>query len=92
MKITKHLVISGRVQGVGFRAYILRNADKLNIRGWVRNVSNGDVETVISGEKLAVEKILNIIKKGPRWASITNITTICSSITQEEYTDFKIRY
>jgi acylphosphatase len=70
----------------------LRNAEKHNITGWVRNTSDGDVETVISGDRLAVEKMIDIIKKGPPWASVTDIKTVRSSEDEEEYRNFRIRY
>lgn len=88
--IKKHLIVSGRVQGVGFRAFVLRNAKKLGIKGWVKNTYNGDVEAVICGNKTAIDQMLSQIRKGPRWASVDRIKVI-SNNTEEEFDQFKIR-
>ncbi|MHB8917449.1 MAG: acylphosphatase [Desulfocucumaceae bacterium] len=56
--VRKHLYISGRVQGVCFRAYTREVAESLGIRGWVRNLPDGRVEAVIQGDHSAVEKML----------------------------------
>jgi len=50
-KVQKHIFISGRVQGVGFRAFIRREAAVLNIKGWAKNLVDGRVEVVIQGIK-----------------------------------------
>lgn len=90
-EVTKHLIISGRVQGVGFRAFVLRNAEKLNIKGWVKNKYNGEVEAVISGSKVAVNNMLLNLKKGSRWARVKNINVISNNV-KKEFDEFRIRY
>lgn len=89
-EVKKHLIISGRVQGVGFRAFVLRNAKRLNIKGWVRNTYNDQVEAVICGNKTAINKMLLQLEKGPRWASVEKVNVINNSI-EEEFTQFRIR-
>ena len=49
--LTVNMKITGKVQGVGFRYFVLRQAQKLGIKGWVSNQSNGDVEALAQGEK-----------------------------------------
>jgi len=64
MKKAVKLTISGNVQGVFFRAYIKQEADKLNIKGYVRNIENGNVETGFEGNNEDVEKMIEVCRKG----------------------------
>ncbi|SDL62460.1 acylphosphatase [Halarsenatibacter silvermanii] len=68
-----HVFISGRVQGVGFRAFTRRNARRLGVRGWVKNLADGRVEAVLYGEKSDVEELLTRIKTGPSLAEVEDI-------------------
>jgi acylphosphatase len=65
--------ISGRVQGVGYRDWTQREADRLGLSGWVRNLSNGNVEAVFSGPAEAVERMLTLARSGPRSASVADV-------------------
>lgn len=67
------VLISGRVQGVWFRAWTKENAEKLNLSGWVRNRSNGQVEAVFSGPEPAVDTMIAAAKKGPRLARVDDV-------------------
>jgi acylphosphatase len=67
---TKHLRITGKVQGVGFRAAMYREAVKLNVTGWVRNRKDGMVEAVIQGPEKAVAAMLAWVKRGPSGARV----------------------
>jgi len=73
MIIKKHLVISGKVQGVGFRYWIQNLAINNNISGWVKNRSSGDVEALIIGQEKEVQKLIKQCKIGPSSATIQNI-------------------
>ena len=75
MPIVKHLVISGRVQGVGFRVHMSRVAHELGVVGWVRNRRDGSVEAMIAGTSEAVEKIIEWAHHGPRNAAVTGVVT-----------------
>lgn len=68
-----HVVISGKVQGVGFRAWVQRSANALGVSGWVRNCRNGDVEAVFSGPEAAVETIIESCRQGPSWAQVADV-------------------
>ena len=72
--ITKHLVITGRVQGVGFRNYIEFKARQFHVTGWVRNCSNGSVEAMIQGAPDNVEALIVRAHRGPPNASVTAVT------------------
>jgi acylphosphatase len=71
--IVKHLLISGRVQGVGYRFEMVEKANELGITGWVRNCRDGTVEAVVAGDESAVEKIIAWARRGPRSASVTDV-------------------
>ncbi len=73
MKKAYKLTITGTVQGVFFRQFIKEQADLLNLKGYVRNLENTDVEVYIEGEQTNIEKYAEIVKKGPPHAQIRNI-------------------
>lgn len=70
--IARFCRISGRVQGVGFRYWAEREAARLGVVGWVRNVAGG-VETVVQGEKAAVEAMIAMLDEGPRAALVESV-------------------
>ena len=69
----KRLVITGRVQGTGYRAWMVHKATQLGISGWVRNRSDGTVEALIAGEIAAVEELARACRRGPRMAEVSSI-------------------
>ena len=69
----KRLVIAGRVQGVGFRAWMQEHARALGLSGWVRNRVDGTVEALVAGEVAAVEELLRLCRRGPRMAQVVSI-------------------
>ena len=83
--ITVRLEIKGKVQGVFFRATASRIAEKNNLKGWIKNKSNGDVEAMVTGKKEAVETFIKWCKDGPKRAVIdeVNITPLDEIIFSE---------
>ena len=71
-----HVLIGGRVQGVGFRAWTERRARSLGLAGWVRNLPDGDVEAVFSGPAEAVDAMLAACREGPRGARVTKVEVV----------------
>ena len=69
----KHLIISGRVQGVGFRYSMLAEAERLGVTGWVRNRRDGTVEAVVDGRPAAVAAMIEWANTGPRGARVTGV-------------------
>lgn len=63
--IARRALVSGRVQGVGFRFFARRAAESAGVAGWARNLPDGRVETVVEGEDSAVERYLEKIRRGP---------------------------
>lgn len=88
---TKHLIISGRVQGVGFRYFTYRSAKGLGIKGWVQNLHDGTVETVLVGSHENIEKMVNKLKEGPPSSRVQNIEEVDGQINAENFNDFSIR-
>ena len=70
---SKRLVISGRVQGVGFREWMVETAKELGVSGWVRNRLDGSVEALVAGDVAAVEELLRLCRRGPRMAEVVSI-------------------
>jgi acylphosphatase len=63
--IARRAIVSGRVQGVGFRFFARRAAESTGVTGWARNMPDGRVETVVEGEASGVEQYLAKIRRGP---------------------------
>jgi acylphosphatase len=71
--IAKRLVITGRVQGVGYRAWMTEKARALGLSGWVRNRADGAVEALVAGDVAAVEEMSRACRRGPRLAEVARI-------------------
>ncbi|MFE1747551.1 acylphosphatase [Coleofasciculus sp. H7-2] len=72
-QIRVHVIVSGTVQGVGFRFSTLDEAIQLGVSGWVRNLSDGRVEAVFEGSKADVEEIIQWCHKGPAAAVVKDV-------------------
>lgn len=73
MRITRHLSITGRVQGVGYRDALRRQAQSRALTGWVRNRSDGSVEAVLQGPAQAVEEVVRWTWQGPPAARVGHV-------------------
>ena len=70
LKMVLHFLIQGRVQGVGFRWYVHREASELDLRGWVRNTEDGDVEVVVHGDEGDLNELRASLRRGPRGSRV----------------------
>jgi acylphosphatase len=68
-----HLVVRGRVQGVGFRYFVLRRAESLGLAGWVRNRPDGAVEAEAEGPRTALERLIEAVGNGPSGARVVAV-------------------
>jgi acylphosphatase len=91
MKTRMHVVISGRVQGVFFRASTAEKADELGLTGWVKNTPDGSVEAVFEGEEGAVDEMLAWCHQGPPHAKVINVSATVEPFTGG-FTEFSIRF
>ena len=85
-----HIWVTGRVQGVGFRAFVARSAEIVGVTGWVRNVGYGTVETVAEGTLPQVEQFTRLVKMGPG-ASRVDESRVEDEPPTGEFTAFEIR-
>ncbi|MGQ9617881.1 MAG: acylphosphatase [Candidatus Aminicenantia bacterium] len=91
MKKRFHLIVSGRVQGVFFRDFTRRQAYNFNVKGWVRNLTDGSVEIVAEGEEEDLLKFLEEVKKGPPLAIVEDVDIEWMDY-REEFSDFRIKF
>ena len=84
---TLHIIISGLVQGVGFRSFVKRNAERMGINGWVRNTDDDQLEIVVQGRD--VDRFVELCRKGPGTARIDDIEI--EEIEEEKMNGFGMR-
>ena len=81
-------MIQGRVQGVGFRYFAARAARELGVAGWVRNLPDGSVETLVEGDAVAVEGYLDRLRRGPSASRVDGV--VVEEKTEEGHSTFEI--
>jgi acylphosphatase len=90
MMISVHVRVSGRVQGVNYRAFTRDKAVELGVKGWVRNIPSGGVEAVLEGERQKVGELLKLMKSGPAGSMVLGMEF--SELESKDYEDFQIEY
>ena len=88
MTETRRLLITGQVQGVGFRYAMTAQARLLGVTGWVRNLRNGSVEAMIAGDAGQIQEMLAWSREGPTGASVDKVVV---ETGYGEYADFELR-
>lgn len=78
-----HLIISGKVQGVFYRATCQEVAESYSLKGWVRNLPTGQVEVLAQGEKEKIEKLIMWCKKGPSGAKVSGVNIEWQEVSEE---------
>ena len=91
MKSRVHVIISGRVQGVWFRANTRDKAKQLGLKGWVKNTPEGSVEAVFEGEEKLIHEMLDWCHHGPPMAEVENVE-IKKQRSSNDFDDFSIKY
>jgi acylphosphatase len=82
-------VISGRVQGVGYRVFAVTTAERLGITGWARNLEDGRVEVHAEGGRAPMEEFEQYLRKGPQFADVTGVEA--TEVAASQARDFTIR-
>src|ERR1035437_10014733 len=86
-----HVLIQGRVQGVGFRWFVQREASQLDLRGWVSNTEEGEVEVVASGAAEELAKLRASLRRGPRGSRVDRLVEHQLAESEaEELSSFRI--
>jgi acylphosphatase len=85
---TVHLLIKGKVQGVFYRASAKEVADELQLTGWVKNTSEGDVEAMVTGSNEPLQQFISWCKQGPARAVVNDVQVTFKE--EEQFDTFKI--
>ena len=89
MQARAHVYVSGRVQGVFFRSSVADLAESLGLTGWVRNLHDGRVETLLEGEKERIEQVIQFCHRGPSGAHVIGLELKWEQ-PRGEFSTFKI--
>ena len=89
MTIARSIKVTGRVQGVSFRAWMVDQAERLGVNGWVRNCPDGSVEAHIEGNDSAVNWLIDVTGDGPPSARVANVRV--GDAAAEGLTSFEVR-
>jgi acylphosphatase len=85
-----HAIVSGHVQGVGFRYFVVENAEILHLKGWVRNLVDGEVEVLAEGNHFDLERLAALLETGPTGSHVINLTLDWQP-AENTFTRFSIR-
>ena len=88
-KVARHLRVTGRVQGVFFRAWMQDQARKHDLKGWVRNCDDGSVEAHLEGEESLIRWVGDLAYRGPTAARVDRVESKNAEL--EGFTDFEVR-
>lgn len=84
MKITVIAIVKGRVQGVGFRYFTAHEANKIGVEGYAKNLNNGDVEVLATGNKEKVQSLIQWLNRGPHTSTVNAL-----KVVEVEYRNYK---
>ena len=87
--VARHVTVTGRVQGVFFRAWAREQAAALGLTGWVRNCPDGRVDAHIEGEETSVEQMIERLHRGPRSAKVEDVHVW--NVELFDFEDFEVR-
>lgn len=88
----RHFIVSGRVQGVFYRASTQHKAQQLNLSGWVRNLADGKVELVAQGDEVSLEELAEWLWQGPDMAVVTQVEASDCNDTSARPSPFAVRH
>ena len=88
--IARRYVVRGFVQGVGFRAFVVRHGNNLGLRGWAKNLSDGSVEVFAQGPADVVSELAGLLHQGPRFSEVRGVEETEAALIKSE--GFSIKY
>lgn len=83
-----HLIITGKVQGVFFRASAKEKAESLGIKGWVKNTPQGDVEIIAGGDQMSIDTFIDWCRQGPSKARVVDV--VVNEVEEGQFDGFRI--
>jgi acylphosphatase len=90
--MTAHVLVSGFVQGVGYRQFVKRSARKIGLTGWVKNLPDNRVEAIFAGSKEQLEAIIAICEKGPFLSEVKDVAAEWDNSSTQTFKDFEILF
>ena len=87
---TVQFIVEGKVQGVGFRRFVLHHAHRLNLRGFVCNLEDGEVECIAQGSTDSVTELEMLLRQGPLHSTVSNVIVKDLETEPRRYTQFRI--
>lgn len=91
MNVCAHVIISGQVQGVFYRASTKDKAEELGLTGWIRNKSDRTVEAIFEGEENKIKDMINWCHQGPSYSKVSNVIVEYKDFSGG-FKEFNIRY
>jgi len=88
-EIAKRFVVRGRVQGVGFRFFVERHAQRLGLRGYAKNLADGTVEVIVAGKAPLIDELAGHLYQGPRLAYVAGVHQEDAPLT--DYPAFRVK-
>lgn len=88
--VARRWLVRGRVQGVGFRRFVQREAAELSLAGWVRNLEDGRVEAMAQGPAAALDTLQGRLWQGPRWGEVRDVEVL-EEVPEATLKSFQIR-
>ena len=85
------IIVNGLVQGVGYRYFVIRHADNLNLKGYIQNLFTGEVLTEVEGDESLIQELIKQLKIGPMKSHIVNCSVDWSEY-KNEFKRFEVRY
>lgn len=92
MRVCRRYRVWGRVQGVGFRAFVWRTARDIGVDGWVRNRYDGSVEALVAADPETHDRLLTALKLGPRMSRVDRVDVAEEAAAEDLSAEFEVRH
>ena len=92
MRRSVRLRVTGKVQGVGFRYFVVRQARRLDVAGYAMNMSDGSDEIRAAGENVLVQRLIDVVRRGPKGSRVDDVEIESVEFADGEISDFNVRY